>query len=427
MSPRGWMGKTSADGTPLVRKHRPDHKIALYAGILMLLGLVLIYAIGPQRANVLNSLYGYEYSESYFFVKQLFSIGLAMVGFSLFAFLPYKYLMKYATALLIIGIVASAILAVAGWLDLPIAQTANGATRWFNLGSLGTLQPAEVLKFGVLVYLSVFVGKRAKEGSVNDWNSTLLPVIIVTLIAVFFIVFIQRDLGTGISLMAIVGSIMFIAGLKWKYVGIATLALLAGLVLMIIVAPHRMERVMTFLQGDNTSTSDDSSYHIQQAKIALGSGGFWGLGIGESVQSSGYLPEAINDSIFAVFGETFGFVGVVALIVLFMALLRRLIELIDRLVDRRLKFLAAGIFGWFGSHVILNIGAMIGIFPLTGITLPLLSYGGTSMVFMASILGLAYQLSRYTTHSIPTKEAIDEDSSSRRRVGRSRYASNSGF
>ena len=200
---------------------------------------------------------------------------------------------------------------------------------------------------------------------------------------------------------------------------------LAG-ILLIVSAPHRVDRMMTFFQGDQTSTSNASTYHIEHAKIAIGTGGLLGVGIGNSVQATGYLPEAINDSVFAIMGETFGFVGLVATIALFAALLMRLLKVMDHLVDYRLKLIVAGVFGWFGVHVILNIGAMIGLIPLTGITLPLLSFGGTSMLFVAAALGLVFQLSRYTTHGSVIKEADYESSSSRRRVRGPRYASRRG-
>jgi cell division protein FtsW len=180
------------------------------------------------------------------------------------------------------------------------------------------------------------------------------------------------------------------------------------------------------LQGDNTTTDDAGAYHIQHAKIAIGSGGLFGVGIGNSVQATGYLPEAINDSVFAIMGETFGFIGLLALMAVFVALLLRLLKVMDHLVDIRLKLLVAGVFGWFGAHVILNIAAMIGIFPLTGITLPLLSFGGTSMIFITAALGLTFQLSRYTIHTSRLKESTHEDSRSGRRVGRTRYASRRG-
>jgi cell division protein FtsW len=222
---------------------------------------------------------------------------------------------------------------------------------------------------------------------------------------------------------------LFVAGINKKNIVILITTIAIVGTGFIFSAPHRMERVLTFLKGDNTSatSSDSSSYHIEQAKLAIGSGGLFGVGIGNSVQSTGYLPEAINDSVFAIMGETFGFVGLMTILALFCALLMRLLQLMDHLVDIRLKLLVAGVFGWFGAHVILNIASMIGVFPLTGITLPLLSFGGTSMLFIAAALGLVFQLSRYTVRTSIIKEANNENFGSRRWVGRSRYSSRGSF
>ncbi len=336
---------------------------------------------------------------------------------------PYEWVLKNGSKVLIIGFIACVLLAIAGWAGLGIAQATNGATRWFNLGPLGSIQPAEILKLGLLLYFAVFLAIRYKQGLINDLKQTLIPVAVLTGAALLIVIVIQKDLGTGIAMTAIVATMLFAAGISKKIVfGLIGLLLVAGTIL-IVTSPHRVERVMTYLQGDNTSTSDDESYHIQHAKIAIGSGGFFGVGIGKSVQASGYLPEALNDSIFAVMGEMFGFVGLVALIALFVALLMRLLGVMDHLVDIRLKLAAAGVFGWIGSHVILNIAAMIGIFPLTGITLPLLSYGGTSMIFVTAALGFVYQLSRYTVHPSRIKEEDNEDSRSRRGLGRTRHTS----
>ena len=419
MRDRGWKART----TEVVRKHRPDYMIALYTAILMLIGLVVIYAIGPQRANVLNNAIGSNFSDSYFFIKQTISLALAVVAFCIMAVFPFKLVIKHATKVFIAGLIACAILFLASKMGLPIAEEINGATRWFNLGILGSLQPAEILKFGVLLYLAVFLGAKMKEGKVNDWKETLLPVGIVTGLSLLFIVVIQKDLGTGIALTAIVVAMLFVAGISRRIGLYLVIAVLVGGALLIFTAPHRIDRVVTYLQGDSSSTDDAGAYHIQHAKIAIGSGGAWGVGIGNSVQATGYLPEAINDSVFAILGETFGFVGLIVLMAIFVALLLRMLQVLDHLVDQRLKLLVAGVFGWFGAHVILNIAAMIGIFPLTGITLPLLSFGGTSMIFITAALGLVFQLSGYTVHSSRLKEAAHENSRSGRRVGRTRYAS----
>lgn len=417
-----------SDMTPM-RKHRADYGIVICMGILMLLGLVVIYSIGPQRANVLNNAYGSNYSDMYFFVKQAISLGLALLAFIVMALLPYTKVTKHSSKLLIISIGACVALFLASLLNLGIAQKTLGATRWFNLGIFGSLQPAELLKFSMLVFLAGFIGRRAMQGRVNSLYDTFLPVGIISAIALFFIVVIQKDFGTGLSLVGIIGAMLFVGGISRKNgLRILGLAMIIG-VLLIIIAPHRIERITTFMRGDDASSTsaDDSDYQIKHAKIAIGTGGLFGVGIGNSVQATGYLPEAINDSVFAIMGETFGFVGLVAILAVFTAMLMRLLRLAEYLTDMRLKLIAAGVFGWFGAHVILNVASMVGIFPLTGITLPLLSFGGTSMVFIAAALGLAFQLSHYTVHKLNQKEATHEDLVSRRGVGRTRYPNGSSF
>lgn len=419
----GWQRKTTSAGEGILRAHRGDRLIPVFTILLMFLGLLVIYAIGPLRANFMNNTQGYQYSDMYFFTKQLISFGLAMVAFWGMSFIPVQFLLKHGSKVLWAGFIACALMAIAGWTG--IIDGTLGAVRWVQLGPLGSIQPAEILKFGMLLYLAVFLGIRMKTGEINDVKKTLAPVALIAAAAMLFVIVIQKDLGTGLSLTSIIMTMLFVAGINRKIVfGLVGVLLIAGLIL-IFTSPHRVDRVMTYLQGDSTSTTDEGSYHVEHAKIAIGSGGFWGVGIGESVQATGYLPEAINDSIFAVIGETFGFVGTVALIALFVALLMRLLRVMDYLVDYRLKLLAAGVFGWLGAHVILNIAAMIGIFPLTGITLPLLSYGGTSMIFITAALGLVFQLSRYTVHASRLKEAQHEDSRSRRGVGRTRHTSRS--
>lgn len=420
----GWRERRGSTPEGVVRKHHGDRLIVIFTVLLMFIGLLVIYAIGPQRANLMNSVFGFEYSEGYFFWKQLLSLGLAMAAFWGMSLLPYNFILKHGSKILWIGFISCALLAIGGWTG--IVEGTNGAVRWIELGPLGSVQPAEILKFGILLYLSVFLAVRVKEGKVNDWKETLFPVAAIAAVALLFVIVIQKDLGTGMSLTAIIATMLFVAGINKKIIMSVFGVLLVAGIFLIFTSPHRIERVMTYLQGDNTSTEDADAYHIQHAKIAIGSGGLFGVGIGDSVQASGYLPEAINDSIFAIIGETFGFIGTVALLGLFVALLMRLLSVMDGMIDMRLKLLAAGVFGWLAAHVILNIAAMIGIFPLTGITLPLLSYGGTSMIFMAAALGLVFQLSKYTVHSSRIKEATDENSRSRRGVGRTRYASRRG-
>lgn len=414
----------------VVRRHRPDYQIALYMGLLMMFGLIIMYAIGPQRAHVLNVSYGTDfYDGTYFVIKQGVSILIALIGFVVMANLPYQWLQKYAGKILMVGFAACLLLVITGnVLHIEqIAQCSLGACRWFELGPLGSLQPAEILKFGLMVFVAGFLGMRMKQGLVNDVHKTLIPLGVLTLLAALVVIGLQKDMGTGISMLGLLASMIMIAGIN-KRIGVFLVAgtLVFG-VLMIIVAPHRIERITTFLAGDTgVAAMNAENYHITHAKIAIGSGGLTGVGIGNSVQATGYLPEAINDSVFAIMGETFGFVGLVVILLLFTALLMRILKTTDRLPDPWLKLVAAGAFGWLASHVILNVAAMIGVFPLTGITLPLLSFGGTSMIFIAATLGLVFQLSRYTVHGSLNKEAQYENLGSRRGIGRTRYASRRG-
>lgn len=410
------------------RQHRPDYQVVLFVGLLMLLGLIIMYAIGPQRANVLNAAYRTPlFTDTYFVVKQLISLTLAIGAFVAMAMLPFTLIKQYAERLVWIGLGMCVILFVAGNIlhMEQIAQCSLGACRWFELGPLGGFQPAEFLKFAILIYLARFIGIRKGQGLLNDTQQTILPIVGISLIALFFVVVLQKDLGTGLALTSIVLSMVVMSGMSWSLVGKIIGGTLALGVLAILLFPHRMERIVTFFQGDNSSAQDamDNNYHIKNAKIALGTGGLLGLGIGNSVQATGYLPEAINDSVFAIIGETFGFVGASIVLVIFGALLLRLLRISDHLADTSMQLVVAGIWGWLGSHVILNIASMIGIFPLTGITLPLLSFGGTSMIFIAATLGLAFQLSRYTTHEAVTiKEARYADSRSRRGIGGARLS-----
>lgn len=416
-------------GTVAQRAHQPDYQLILYVGLLMLLGLIVMYAIGPQRAHVMNEAYGTDqYTGVYFVIKQTASLLVAIVGFVALSILPLKVLHTYARQILLVGLGLCAVLFVFGNMFHveQIAQCTLGACRWFNLGPLGTFQPAEVLKFGVLIYLARLLAERMKQGTVNNWSETLLPTAVITGISMLFVIVLQKDMGTGISLLAIIMSMIVVAGVNAKLLWKLGAVLVAAGVLLIVTSPHRMERVATFLRGDDTMSqqSDDNDYHIRHAKIAIGTGGLLGVGIGNSVQATGYLPEAINDSVFAIMGETFGFVGLTVIIILFTALLMRILKVADRLNDPWMRLMVTGIFGWIVAHVMLNIASMIGVFPLTGITLPLLSFGGTSMVFIAAAIGIVFQASRFTSHGLTQgKEAVYANSYRGRRLGRARYTS----
>lgn len=381
-----------------MRKHKSDRVIGVLTVILLGIGLIVIYAIGPMRANVMNATYGTDYSENYFFLRQLMNVILALAVFVAAFKVPYQWVRKWGKLILGLGLAACVGLMILSWMHSPLASCELGACRWIKVGSGMSIQPAEIVKFGLVLYLAELMAMRKKEGKLTSWSDFWLPFIIVCGLSLGFVVVIQKDLGTGVSIMAIIVAMLFMSGIPLQYFGMALGVIGACGVLAIVSSPHRIERLMTFQSEDSSD-----SYHIENAMIAIGTGGLFGVGIGNSVQATGYLPESINDSVFAVMGETFGFVGLVALVVCFAVLLLRLLRTANYLHDTQESLVVVGIFAWATAHVVVNISAMTGLLPLTGITLPLLSYGGTSMLFMAAALGLVLQLSCYTNRE-PRKE-----------------------
>jgi cell division protein FtsW len=179
------------------RRHRPDYYIIVFMGILMLLGLMVMYAIGPERANLLNTVHNTDfYTENYFVIKQLISLGIAILAFATMATVPFATLKRFGWRFVQVGFALCAFLFLAGnilHID-QIAINTLGAYRWFNLGPLGTFQPAEVLKFALLIYMASFLGKRYNEGKINDRYATIYPMCIMAGAALFTVIVLQKDM-----------------------------------------------------------------------------------------------------------------------------------------------------------------------------------------------------------------------------------------
>jgi cell division protein FtsW len=410
-------------GGEVVRRHRGDFLIVLFMSILMLLGLVVIYSISPALTARINAA-GNSLDQNHFMYRQVAYLGVGVLAFIAASLVPIDWWRKYQNKLLIAGLALCMVPVLASGTALSLCT--NGACRWINLGFV-TLQPAEIVKFALLIFLAGFLAKRISEGKLNSPNETLWPLAIIMGVISLVVIVLQKDLGTGIAIFGIAVTMLYVAGLQKKYFGLALLGV-AGLgLLLIITSPHRLERVATFF-GGHAQDAADTGYHINQALIAVGSGGLTGKGLGRSIQAFGYLPEAANDSIFAIFAEKFGFLGTLAVLAIFAALFVRLLKVMDNAGNQYHKLLVAGVFGWIFTHTVVNIGAMLGIFPLTGITLPFLSFGGTSLLFIMGALGLALNASRYTVHQNPNSHDegdAHEDRRSRRGVGRTRYAGSS--
>ena len=385
----------------------------------MALGLIVIYAIGPMRANVLNSTYGSNYGPNDFFFGQLRSVTFALIAFfAAFKLIPYKYIHRFAKPIMIIALALSGLLWILALTGSSLAKCELGECRWYNLGFM-SFQPAEFLKLALAIYLADFLARKKEEGSIGKWREFWLPLVIVCGLSLFLVVIAQGDLGTGVALISIIFGMLLIAGVPTKQYLIMLALVLAISIGAIATSSHRMQRIEAWVATLSGNASSDSTYHIENAMLAIGTGGFFGVGIGNSVQATGYLPESINDSVFAIMGETFGFVGLFIIIAVFGIMLLRMLKVADHIAATEERLLVIGVFSWTLAQVVVNIMAMTGLVPVTGITLPLLSYGGTSMVFIAFAIGLVLQLSCYTS-----REGIkNEDISSRRGVRGAHYAS----
>ena len=402
-----------------MRKHRSDLVVLFTTLGLMALGLIVIYAIGPMRANVLNSTYGTNYGANDFFFGQLRSVGISLGAFFLaFKVIPYKYIRKFAKPIMILALLASGLLWVLALSGSSLAKCELGECRWYNLGPV-SFQPAEFLKLALCIYLADFLSRKKEEGTLGKGVEFWLPLIAVCGLSLGLVVVGQGDLGTGVALMAIIFGTLLVSGLPTKQYLIMLAVVLVVAVGAIATSSHRMERIHAWMDTISGAASNDSTYHIENAMLAIGTGGFFGVGIGNSVQATGYLPESINDSVFAIMGETFGFVGLFAIIAIFGAMLLHMLKIADHTAPINDRLLVVGVFSWTLAQVAVNIMAMTGLVPVTGITLPLLSYGGTSMIFISFAIGLVCQLSCYTSREV----IKDEDISSRRGVRGTHYTS----
>jgi cell division protein FtsW len=275
-----------------------------------------------------------------------------------------------------------------------LGEEINGATRWLNLGPF-SFQPAELLKFALVLYLAAWLAERIRTNQLDKKNEVLIPLLIITGLSGVLVAVLQKDLGTMVALASIISCMLFVSGVSMRiYSRFIGLLASAGLV-MILLFPHRLERLFTFISP--SQDVDGTGYHIDQALIAIGSGGWFGTGLGKSVQVFGYLPEAISDSVFAIVGEQFGFIGSMLILFLYGALAVRLLRIIERAPTSYMRLIGAGMFGWLLAHVFVNVGAMLGLLPLTGIPLPFLSLGGTSLIFITAGFGIMFNISRYTS------------------------------
>lgn len=373
------------------RRHRPDYWLVIVSAILLSIGLIVVYAISPGL-SAQN-----DVGANYYVNKQLLAVALSVIAFIVCAHLPIALWRRLQKPFIIAAVITAIIVRLFG-------DKVNGAYRWIQVGGM-SFQAVELIKFALLIWLAGFLVERIRTGTLADKEKTLKPVLILLAILGIVVAFLQSDLGSMGVLAAMMAAMVYVAGLPLKRIAMIAGIIVMGALILILASPYRRDRVMTFLNP--TGDCQNTGYQSCQALISIGSGGMFGRGLGRSVQAYGYQPEAANDSIFAISAEIFGFIGMSVILGLFIALFTRLKRIIERTKDDYSRLLATGILAWLSTQAIINIGAMLGLLPLKGITLPFISYGGTSLLFVTGAVGVAFQISRYSSYLVTTNQKTE--------------------
>ena len=361
--------------------HAPDYVLIGTLALIILFGLMMLSSASSVQAFQ-------KFGDSYYFFKNQLLRGLipGLIAFYFASRIDYRTWKKYAFGLLIASVVMLILVFIPG-----LGVSYGKAQSWLKIGPLG-FQPTEIVKLTFLIYLATWLEKRGERG-LKDPQYGLLP-FLFAIGLISFLILAQPDLGTLMIVIAISLIIYFMAGAPGKYI---LWIFIGGLVIAFIaiqVAPYRLDRFTAFFNQE--ADPQGIGYHISQAKLAIGSGGFLGLGIGKSRQKFNYLPEVYGDSIFAVIAEEMGFLFSIILIGLFLTLTIRGLKIGRASPDNFGRLLAVGIISWFTLQTFINIGAMAGLLPLTGIPLPFISYGGTALTVSLFAAGILVNISKQT-------------------------------
>lgn len=310
-------------------------------------------------------------------------LGLGFLGMYVSSKIDYKIWRKYSLYIFIFTIILTAAVYIPGF-----GFSHGGALRWIEIGPI-SFQPAEILKFGFIIYFAAWLSWAKHK--VNDYRFGILPLAIM--LGLIALVLLNQPDTKSFILISITGlAMLFISGVPMKYVVGLTTIILITLATLIYFKPYLQERVKTFLNPSEDSLG--SSYQIQQSLIAVGSGGIFGRGYGQSIQKFTYLPEPQGDSIFAVLGEEFGFVGGLIIIFLYMIWALRGFHIANNARDHFGRLLVSGIVILMIAQSFLHIASVIGVFPLTGVPLVFMSHGGTSLMIYLVAIGLILQISK---------------------------------
>jgi len=356
----------------------PDFALFLSVTVLLGIGVVMVFSASQYAALV-------RYNDTfYFFKRQLLYAVFGLVG--MFCLLNYDYrnFRRWAFTLLVVSFLLLGLVLLPG-----VGYSSHGAKRWIDLGPV-TVQPSEIIKFGIVVFTAYGLSrgrsavKRLKE---------VFPYLGITGLAAALIL-LQPDLGTAMALTGTVVAMLFCAGASMRLLTCVGIGGIAAVAAAIYYEPYRMQRFLAFL--DPWKDPQGSGFHIIQSLYAIGSGGFFGMGLGQGKQKFLYLPEQHTDFIFAVIGEELGFIGAALVIIWFLVFIWRGLRIALYAPDSFASLLAAGITAGIGFQAFVNIGVVTGSLPITGIPLPFISYGGTSLLFTLAAVGVLLNISKQT-------------------------------
>ncbi|HAE37605.1 MAG TPA: putative lipid II flippase FtsW [Candidatus Riflebacteria bacterium] len=365
-----------------------DHILLFVVVALMGLGLIMVYSASSVTSLATMS------DGLYYFKRQLVWVItglLAMLGFSL---VPYQKLEKLAVPLLGLSVFLLILILVPG-----VARDIGGAKRWLRFGGVG-FQPSEFAKLCFVIYVAHSISIR--QDRIRNFMHGLLPDLTIAAV-IFLLIYKEPNLSTAALILGTYLVLYFLGNGSLAYLSAIGAMGFIGIFALIFQAGYRVRRLMAFL--DPWENARTSGYHIIQSLVAIGSGGFWGLGLGQSRQKFFILPERHTDFIFAIICEELGLIGGIVVLIMFFVLIWRGVYIATRAPDSFGFLLASGITAIVGLQVVVNIGVVLSLMPTTGITLPFISYGGSSLLFLAVGMGILLNISRYGSGKHAVEEA----------------------
>lgn len=358
---------------------KTDWLLLFSIGGLLTIGIIMVYSASAVWAE-------YKFDDSFFFAKrQLLFAGVGLGAMLVISRLHYEIWRKYAKVLLLICFILLIAVLIPG-----VGLVRGGARSWIGVGAF-SIQPSEFTKLGLIIYLAVYLSTKQKY--ITSLKQGFLPSLLLVFTA-FGMIMLQPDLGTGVVLVLTCMVMILVSGARIShFVGLGILGL-GAFAALILSAPYRIQRITAFL--DPWEDPLGEGFQIIQSLYAIGPGGLMGLGLGNSLQKFFYLPEPQTDFIFAILAEELGFIGGAGVMLLFLLFLWRGIQVALRAPDGFSSLLALGITGMIAIQCMINISVVIGLIPVTGITLPFLSYGGSSLTLTLSSVGILLNVSRYS-------------------------------